>query len=1246
MAQAADLIMVDGSSFLYRAYFAAKTGFSTKSGFPTGAIFIITRMLRNLVHDYPNHKILVTFDAHGRSFRHDMYSKYKSNRPPMPEDLVVQVPTIHHIVAAMGFPVICLPGVEADDVLGSYAKAASAQGLKVLICTGDKDLAQLVDEHVSLKDTMKDILYTREEVIKKYGVPPELIIDYLALKGDASDNIPGMKGVGEVTTLYLLNNIGGIYTIKDNLSKVLELNFRGKGTFGKRFLEQWPMIELSYRLATIKCDVPLPIPINDLHIPRDNSDILIALFEHLEFHRFAAEQRAKKAAFSDLLADIHDPKGNLSPAMQPQIIGLKLTPLVFTVPKGENVGDGEIADPNDHSQSDNVAQSSMAEGTEGAAISEGAAVSEGRTAGTTTSTNTTSSIAHGAASGTSAADSVGSEVSGSVVKSASSTEAALEGVESDAGTVDAPTTFGAEAKRAMGDEKVSTSSKLNHWLGLTPTQAVTDDTSDVSAASDKGNEVSKEANADSSNESDAPMGRRTGRPALGSNIDPNDMLGGSLLRQIESATDPNVLEQILFAREAEEVKPKRTAKDADAGATHKVKSQEVEAVKASALGNEAEYDEMASDAQLEEELENSGQVFRSDVEHDDLLAILKNRKPNDNVERFIKSFHLVLTLDELKAVVDKLQQCERFAFSTACTSSHPVTCELVGISVTLSEEESYYIPLRHSYVGAPAQIAVAEAFDLLRPIFNSETITKVAHDLKQHRLKLHFAGLDMSGPMFDTMLLCHLLDSSQTIDLDNLADRYNHYNSLRYESTFEYWTPCASLGVEEAMQKECERSLMPLRLMLAALLELDERYAKNRGQEFMQFEMQVLEVLYEMEKTGALVDDKILKQISKEFKQELSNVQEQIYDEAGETFRLTSPRILGLTLFEKMKIPYPKKTTKVDKNGHRSYSTSEEILSELTQYPIANLILNYRGLGKLISTYADKLPLLITQKTGRIHTNFNLAGTITGRLSSSEPNLQNIPARTENGMRIREAFIAKDGYSIVSADYSQIELRIIAHLSQDASLKSAFMKGQDIHLVTASEVLGKPIEDVTETERSHAKSTNYGLMYGMSFKGLARQTGMDSADAKEYITNYFKKYPNIKEYLEKIKLYATKYGYVTSLSGRKIYIKGIKSTGLAYRQACRAAINAPMQGGAADIIKHAMVDVYAYIKTLEPGSVYLTLQEHDELVFEVKNTILEEFCTQLKQLMINAYKIDVPLEVDIAVGPSWGLAQEISQSWS
>lgn len=1258
MAQATDLILVDGSSFLYRAYFAAKSGLTTKSGFPTGATYIITRMMRNLLHDYPTNKILVTFDAHGKSFRNDMYPEYKSNRPPMPEDLAIQVPTIHHIIAAMGLPIIAMPGVEADDVLGSYAVAAQARGLNSIICTGDKDLAQLVNEHIHLKDTMKDITYTRKEVINKYGVPPELIIDYLALKGDTSDNIPGMSGVGDVTALILLQNIGGIFTLKDNLDKVKQLNIRGKNTFGKRFEEQWPMIELSYRLATIKTDLELPIPIDEIRQPVENNQVLIALFEHLEFHRFAGEQRAKKAIEDETRQEYNTPEQQ---PYLPQIIGLNLNPEIFAAAQGNaNVNPQSLtantATPITQVTPDTTSQAYSAPNVPNATPTESATLTNAATLAETKTTATTSET-------TESSNTLASET-------LSPSSATPEGLES---LVPLP----------PENPKISVSS--HKFKKATPAFA---DTTSQNTATEPTKIVNLAASSGTITATDDEEATQQDF------VEP--IVANSLLSQIEEATAPEIMEQIrsshqhlssksklqshnkstktkkvhqesaimqqldlmnsqndagsLETNENAQVANTSTAKtpvsaaipanntntantstaatpatNTNSAATQFTDPANTPAQVAPAVATGNANSEISASAQIEQKAEKS------------LLAALQGRVPNEDIKRFEGGFKLVLTQEQLDELLGKLKNCSEFAFSTASTEAQPSMCVLVGLSFTLSEAESYYIPLRHEYENAPEQLDPQSTLDKLQEVFADPKIIKIAHDLKLHRLKLKFAGVDLAFPMLDTMLLTHLINPTQTIVLDDLANRYNNYNSLRYNENFDYSCPSNTQNVNQALRKECECSLMSFRLKQKAMPDLQESY-KEKADFLLDIEMQVLDSLFEMEYVGTLVDPQSMAKLTVDFNDQLAKLQKSIFDLSGEPFKITSPRALGTILFEKMKIPYPRTTTKIDTSGHRSYSTSEEILSELGKYPIAERVLQYRGLAKLISTYTSKLPELISERTGRIHTNFNLAGTITGRLSSSDPNLQNIPIRTNNGKQIRQAFVSKEGYSIVSADYSQIELRIIAHLSKDPNLQKAFFSGQDVHKVTASEVLNKPISQITPEERGHAKSTNYGLMYGMSYMGLSKLTGISKTQAKDYINQYFIKYPNIKDFMESIRNFATEHGYITSLDGRKIYISNIKSQGVPYRQACRAAINAPMQSGAADIIKHAMIDVNKYIKTLEPGLVNFILQVHDELVFEVKDSFVAEFQDKLKVIMTNAYTLDVPLVVDVGCGKSWGTA--------
>lgn len=960
MSDTKKLILIDGSSFLFRAYFAARQGLSTKDGMPTGAILIVTRMIRNLVRDFAGHKIIAVFDAKGPSFRGDMYKEYKATRPPMPDDLRVQIEPVHNMVKAMGIPLISVPGVEADDVLGSYALEGEKQGYQVIICTSDKDLAQLVNENINLLDTAKNVTYDSAMVVEKYGVPPSLIIDLLALKGDSADNIPGMKGVGDKTAAVLLNALGNIENIKANLDLVAQVKFRGSNTFKERFLEQLPMIELSYKLATIKTDVPLPIAIDDVALPKDDHATLIKLFERFEFNKFAEEQRERMK---------HDPEANVA-AIEAQI----------------------------------------------------------------------------------AQDDV---------------ELSVQGAHDDA---------------------------------------------DAAAA--------------------APL---------------------------------------LAALETEDSAPAN--------------------------------DEVKKDL------------------------------PKD-VTAFNSSFKVVLDEQGLKALAYDLSKSKFFTFNVFHNEKRPTDATLVGISFSLSEQQSYYLPFKHMYLTAPEQISLEKALEILGPIFSDPKIAKSAYDFKLQRLYLSFAGFDVQGGVADPMIVSHIIDSSRKIEFIDLVKSYLSYSPIDLNSLNDKGkTALANIDIERFKDYACEQALMSYRLGNALKEKLS---AFERGDELCAFEMQVLDVLFEMEKEGAFVNAQELNNQATVLKQQLVEVEQEIFELAGTNFNVSSPKQLGRVLFETLAIPYPRKNVKNDKEGKAVYSTADDILSELVdEHPIAQKVQRYRMLSKLISNYVDKLPAQISKRTGRIHTVYNLAGTVTGRLSSSDPNLQNIPARTPEGRQIRCAFQAPEGFKVVSADYSQIELRLIAHFAQDPNLIKAFQNHQDIHRTTAAEVLGKRMEDVTDNERAHAKATNFGLMYGMAAMGLSRQTGMSSKEAKLYIEKYFMRYPTIKKLMEKIIAEAKELGYIKTVLGFHVVIPGIKSTGVAQRAAERAAINAPMQGSAADIIKKAMIEVQSYIKTLPEDAVHLTLQVHDELIFEVREDLVESFTSRIKEIMEGVVSLSVPLEVGIGIGNSW-----------
>lgn len=927
MTENLPLILVDGSSFLYRAFYAAPKSFTNSKGIPTGVSMILSRMLGGLVTKFSGAKFIVVFDAKGKSFRNEMYPEYKANRPPMPDELRIQIEYVHKIVKAMGFPLVSIEGVEADDVLGTYARDASKLGIKTVICTGDKDLAQLVDDNVILYDSMKDTYIDTEGVVEKFGVKPEHIIDFLALKGDSSDNIPGMAGVGDKTAVTLINELGGIRDIFNNLEKIAELSFRGSKTFAEKYKDAFETVELSYRLATIKTDLDLPLKIADVTPPLANKEELISIYTELEFTKLLAELK------------------------------------------------------NGEPQSQKV------------------------------------------------------------------TEEKFEFSNAATSTPNSP---------------VFTSAPTDY----------------------------KSSNAS----------------------------------------------YILVTEEA--------------------------------------------------------------------------------------------LLDEL---CSKIQSCGLVALDTETTSLMPQEASLVGMSLSVKENEGYYIPLNHTYLGVPQCLSLDRVREKLLPVLNSSDVKIIGHNIKFDLLVLHYQNFEIEKVYADTMVMAHLIDSASAMNMDDLALRYLNYRTITYKEITgdKKKIPISEVSVETVCNYAAEDADVTYRLYQCLSEKLFS--SENDKKLFFDLEMPFLKVLYHMELEGVYVSQKELEAQNRNLKSELVEIQKQIYVSAGQEFNIASPKQLGKVLFEDLKIPYPKKV----KDG--KYSTAEDILEQIAfNYDIANLVLRYRALAKLISTYTEKLQTLISPKTNRIYTSFNQTGTVTGRLSSSDPNLQNIPARTEEGKMIRKAFIAPEGYKIIAADYSQIELRLIAHISEDPNLRKAFLAGQDIHRATAAEVLGKSIDEVTPQERSHAKATNFGLMYGMGAFGLTRQTHMSMSEAKVYIQRYFERYPSVQKYMEETKAYAHEHGYVTSINGRHISVANINSSNAMLSKAAeRAAINAPMQGSAADIIKTAMVRLDEWISSLPENTIRMTVQVHDELIFEVKDEFVDEACTKITEIMENAFKLSVPLTVGVGVSSSW-----------
>jgi DNA polymerase-1 len=898
----APLVLVDGSSYLYRAFHAMPT-LTTSSGVNTGAVRGVISMLRRLQKDYPGSPIAVVFDARGKTFRDEIFADYKAHRPPMPDELREQVEPIHAIVRAMGLPLLCEPGVEADDVIGTLARRAAEDGRQVIVSTGDKDMAQLVNERVTLVNTMTDTVLDAGGVVDKFGIPPARIIDLLALMGDKVDNIPGVAGVGEKTALALLTGLGGLEEIYADLDAVASLDFRGAKSMGAKLAKERDNAFLSYRLATIATDLDLPMGHADLAVAAPDEDTLRDLYRELEFKSWLEE---------------------------------------------------------------------------------------------------------------------------------------LE----------------------RGD---------------------------------------------------------SGAPAA-------------------APTAANL-----------------------------------------------DYETVFDEAQLERWLE-------------------------------------------------RLARAPLFAFDTETTSLDYMVAELVGVSFAVNAGEAAYVPLAHSYPGAPAQLDRELVLARLKPLLEDPGRPKVGQNLKYDASVLARYGIELRGIAFDTMLESYVLDAAGSRhDMDTLALKYLGRTTTHFEDvagkgakqiTFD------QVGIEEAAAYAAEDAEVTLALHRSLWPRLEAEPALRRV--FTEIELPLVPVLSRMERTGALLDEEQLWEQSRELGQRLQALEEEAHNLAGQAFNLGSPKQLGEVLFDKLGLPVRKKTPK------GAPSTAEEVLQELAMdYPLPKLLLEHRSLSKLKGTYTDKLPAMIHPDTGRVHTSYHQAVTATGRLSSSDPNLQNIPIRTAEGRRIRRAFIAPPGYRIVAADYSQIELRIMAHLSGDDGLLDAFRENLDVHSATAAEVFGVALDSVSAEQRRKAKAINFGLIYGMSAFGLARQLHLDRGEAQRYIDVYFQRYPGVRDYMERTRTLAHEQGYVETLFGRRLYLPEINARNKMRQQAAeRTAINAPMQGTAADIIKRAMLDVDDWLRAAQVDA-RMIMQVHDELVLEVAEDQLDSVCTTLCERMGAAAELAVPLLVEAGNGANW-----------
>ena len=906
MTDASRLILVDGSSYLFRAFHALPPLTNSK-GLNTGAAKGVIGMLKRLQADNPDDQLVVIFDAKGPTFRNEIYSEYKANRPPMPEELREQIEPIHNVIRAMGLPLISISGVEADDVIGTLSEMATADKRPVLISTGDKDMAQLVNDYVTLVNTMTQVVLDRDGVVEKFGVPPELIIDLLALMGDSVDNIPGVAGVGEKTALALLQNLGGISDIYSQFDRVAELPIRGAKSLGEKLSASKEMAELSYVLATIKTDCELALSESDLRSSSPDTDRLIELYRDLEFKSWLDEL--------------------LSP--------------------------GLFAD--------------------------------------------------------------------------------------------------------------------------SPAEPVPSQVSDLS---------------------------------------------------VVTITDQAVFDSWL----------------------------------------------------------------------------------------------------------SRLEAAPLFAFDTETTSLNYMQAEIVGLSFAIKPGEAAYVPLAHLNPGLGGQLDRDRILDQMKPLLESDAVKKVGQHLKYDANVLANHGITLRGIAHDTMLQSYIIDAvGSRHDMGSLALKYLGQRVISFEEVAGKGAKQVSfdhVDIEQAAAYAAEDADVTLRLHETLMPKLEAEASLNEV--YQRLELPLVPVLSKIERNGAYVSIDKLRAQSHEIAIRLAELESQACELAGQPFNLASPKQLGEILFEKLELPVIKKTPK------GAPSTAEEVLVELANdYELPAVLIEHRGLAKLKSTYTDKLPEMVDTRTGRVHTSYHQAVTATGRLSSSDPNLQNIPIRTQEGRRIRQAFIAPEGRKIVAADYSQIELRIMAHLSSDAGLLHAFANELDVHSATAAEVFDVSLDEVTTDQRRKAKAINFGLIYGMSAFGLAKQIGVARGEAQEYIDRYFARYPGVADYMDATRAIAHEQGYVETLLGRRLYLPEINARNKQRQLAAeRTAINAPMQGTAADIIKLAMIDVDAWL-TETALDAKMIMQVHDELVFEVADEACETLCNNVTERMANVIELQVPLLTEVGVGANW-----------
>ena len=1172
---ATKLVLVDGTAYLYRAYHALPP-LTGPAGQPTGAVFGVGRMLKALIRQETPDYFAVVLDAHGKTFRHELYPQYKAQRPPMPEDLVAQLDALKRLIKENGYPLLEIPKVEADDVIGTLAHRAEAAGWHVLISTGDKDMAQLISEHVTLVDTMKNQRIDADAIQKKFGVQPEQMIDYLALAGDSADNIPGVVGVGPKTAAKWLcehQNLDEVIACADTIT--------GKG--GKALQEALPKLPLYKDLVTIRCDVELDCTIEQLKIAAPKHERLIAFYKEYGFTQWLKDESIKLVLVDGsayLYRAYHALPSLTGPAGQPTgaVFGVgkmlkalirQETPDYFAVVldapgktfRHELYPQYKAQRP--PMPEDLVAQLDALKRLieeSGYPLLEIPKVEADDVIGT---------LAHRAeAAGWHVLISTGDKDMAQLISEHVTLVDTMKNQRMDADAIQKK--FGVQPEQMID------------YLALTGDSA--DNIPGVGGVGPKTATkwLYKHQNLDGV-------------------IAHADTITGKSGKALQEALPKLPVYKDLVTIRC----------DVELDCTiEQLKIAEPKHERLIAFYKEYGFTQWLKD------------------ESDDPIAPVAEV----DTPAALPIYQLILTQSSLDHWLKKLKSADCFALDIETTSLDYMQAQIVGLSFAVAAGDSAYLPLAHDYCGAPKQLHIESVLKQLRPLLENQKIGKLGHNIKYDMEVLMNYGIRLQGVKHDSMLESYIYNSvASRHNLKALAYKYLNAEMRTYEDV-------AGKGVKQrpfgqiAVRTAGEYAAADADFSLQLHNYFHPRLKKTKPllKVYEEIEMPLLPVIAEIERNGVLVDADQLSEQSRELQEAISQTEQQVYQLAGHDFNIASPKQIQAVLFDEAKLPVHSKTPK----GQRS--TSEEVLQVLARdHKLPRLILHHRSLSKLKSTYTDKLPQLINAKTERVHTSYHQAVTSTGRLSSSDPNLQNIPIRTAEGRRIRQAFIARKGYCLIAADYSQIEMRIMAHVSQDPGLLNVFKQDMDMHRATAAEVFGCELDSVSDEQRRIAKAINFGLIYGMSAFGLSKQLDIENKEAAKYVETYFERFAGVRTYMDNTRKQASEQGYVETIMGRRLYLPEINAKDARRRRyAERTAINAPMQGSAADIIKRAMILIAEQFKG-DSSDAMMIMQVHDELVIEAAASQADDIMNTCCELMESAAELSVPLKVNACIGNNW-----------